>query len=272
MRVKSFPKRNIRLYQLKDCQKGFISTLAVKAISWYKKFNLAINIKSLVSSVKSDDFCIPVFGTGDGKLDFEIDLSSFVINDDMINLKDLESGEEYDWHKTKVDVLENVLSYDDSEYEDEYFEDFFDDWLVCSKFEKKSLIKQIEDFLQRDYESSDVSDIVLDRKNTIKMMRSLNSENVSDYSYDSEDDFDTDSDNPDFSNDFYRYNSKERELLLGLFELKLDFINTYLLSGDNWRDLSKGTFLSIREYMIEKERYEILIRPAKYFSIKVLKN
>lgn len=261
MRIKCNPKRNIKLFQLKDYQKGFISISGVKAIFGKKKINFAINLKSLVYTVKSDDVYIPVFGTGTARLDFEIDLSSVIV-DEIVNFKNLDSGEEYDWHNIKVDIIDNILSYDNSDYgDDEYFEDYYDDWLICSEFEKNSLIEKINDFLQRDCESLDVSDIVLDRKNVIKMIKSLNLEKLQ---YDSEDDDDA-AEKVDFSDDFYQYGDKEKQLLTELLELKLDFINTYLLSSDDWQALSRGTFLSIKEYMISKERYEILVKPAKYF-------
>ncbi len=268
MRIKSNPKRNIRLSELKDCQKGFLSISSVRAISGNKKFNFAINLNSLVYTVKSDSACIPVFGTGDNKLDFEIDLSSFIV-DVVCEFKKLYTGEEYDWHKTKVDILDNVLPYDNSEHpDDEFFEDFYDDWLICSEYEKDSLLKEIKGFLKRDCDSSDVSDIVLDRKNVIKSMSFCNSNNAQDYFGD---DDEMDSDNLDFRDNFYQYDSKEKQLLFELFEIKLDFINTYLLSSDNWQSLSKGTFLSIREYMIKKEQYEILVKPAKYFMSNTTK-
>ncbi len=265
MRIKSNPKRNIRLFQLKDCQKGFISVSDVIAISGDSESNFAINMKASVYTIKSDINTIPVFGTGDARLDFEIDLSSFVVGD-IIDVKNLESGENYDWYKVKIDVLENVLSYDDSDYgDDEFFEDFYDDWLICSEYERKSLVKEIKDFLLREADSSEVNEILLDRTNTIKSIRLLGSDASNSYSYDS------DSENDDFryndySDNFYNYNSKEKKLLLELFKIKLDFINTYLLSSDNWQSLPKSVFLSIRDYMVERERFEILFKPAKFFA------
>lgn len=138
MRIKSNPKRNIKLFELKDCQKGFISFSDVKAISGIEKSNLAINLKALVHPLKSDKASIQVFGTGDGKLDFEIDLSVFIV-DDVIDHNQLDSGEKYEWHKIKTVILDNVLPYDDSDFDDEFFEDFYDHWIECNSFERKVL-------------------------------------------------------------------------------------------------------------------------------------
>ena len=270
MKIKSNPKRNIMLLQLKDCQKGFLLISGVKEIFGNNKFNFAINLKALVNTVRSDVYSIPVFGTGEDKLDFEIDLSSFIVGE-PIDVKNLEFGEKYDWHKVKVDVSDNVLSYYDSDYgDDEFFEDFFDDWLTCSKYEREYITKKIKDFLFREADSSEVNEIVLDRSNTIKNIKLLDSyvSNNCSYDLDDEDDEDDLPKEDSYSNNFDKYNFKDKKLLLELFEIKLDFINHYLLSSDNWQALSKATFLSIRDYMVERERYEILSKPAKFFASK----
>jgi hypothetical protein len=223
MRIRSNPKCNIKLSQLRDCKKGFISLDDVRPIVGAKDFNFAINLNALVYTVKSQEVCIPVFGTGDGKLDFDVDLSVFVF-DKSIDVKNLPSGDVYDWYQFKIDVLDNTLLVDDSDFEDESFEDYFENWLIFSGEEKKNLIKEIKDFLLRDCDSMDVSEIIFERKetkNSIKKLEKLISagENDEEYSY--------------YQQEFDDYDLEEKRSLCQLFGLKLDFINTYLLSSDN---------------------------------------
>lgn len=264
MRIKSNPKRNIRLIQLKDCQKGFISLFDVRAISGEEKFNFVINLQALVYTVKSDNICIPVFGTGDGNLDFEIDLSSFIV-DKPIKFSDLKLESDQIWEKLKINIIDNVLSYDSSDFdEDELFDDFFDDWFLCADFEKEDLIKEVKDFLLRDCDSLDVNEIIVDRKNLIKKIRSLEKLNHSDQNYYHESDSDDDLGYK--YDDFSIYSFEERTNLLDLFNIKLEFINVYLLSGDRWQELPKSVFLAIRDYMVKIENYEILSKPSKYFA------
>ena len=270
MRIRSNPRRNIRLFELKDFQSGFISSDGVKGIKKYKGFNMAINLNSLVYTSKSDDSFLPVFGTGDLNVDFEIDLSSFVVDESkLVDYKTLKEDKKAHWYPIRVDILDNVLSYDYSDFDDESIEGYFDDWLSSSHFEKKDLLQKIKDFLLRDFDSMDVVEIVDERKNLIGDIRfleeSTNSINLSfDYDQDDlEDDF-----QDHFNPVFHSYSDSEKRKILDLLLIKLDFINNYLLSSDNWQSLSKGTFLSIKEYMIEKERYEILEIPTRYFAKK----
>ncbi|MBO8093835.1 MAG: hypothetical protein J7D60_11105, partial [Prosthecochloris sp.] len=147
MRIISNPRRNIRLSQLKDCRRGFISSSDVKAIKGNKRFNMAINLNALVYSVKSDNAFIPVFGTGEDKVQFEIDLSSFVIDEsESVDFESLKKDTKDDWYEIKADILDNVL-FDDLDFEDESFENYFDDWIVFTKHERKELLIEIEEFL-----------------------------------------------------------------------------------------------------------------------------
>lgn len=244
MNVRKNPKQNIRLFELHYLERGYISIRDVRAIE-HREYNFAINLNATIYSRKSDKNCIPVVGTGDKKLDFEVDLSSFIVRY-LSPYISLPKSKDFDWHLFEVGFDRNVLvDYDDLRG----VEYFIDEWLTSSEPEKADVAMELSFYLDDFYQKKNISYILGDR---ISLMSSIS--RLKDWKL-------------GVQNEFSIYTKGEREAILELYYLQLDFINSFLMAKGRWKLLDKQTYLSIRDYWIKQEEYEILIEPSKYFKL-----
>lgn len=112
MKIIGKPKHQIKLSQLREGQRGFISDCDICRInqnSVKKKHNYAINVFALVSPKKDSDFDIPVVGTGRKYEDFEVDISGLK-TDKIVDLSELKAEEGTNWRTFFVEVELDVLT------------------------------------------------------------------------------------------------------------------------------------------------------------------
>ena len=174
IKVKGNSVYSIKLFQLGSGDRGFISVEEVNRIKENPsdEKNCAVNINAQVSPIGSDEYDVPVIGTGPDFDDFEIDLSDTSLNQ-YVSLDDLvvEDGTKWIVFTSKInpDVYSPVVF-------EESIDDMIDGWVHIKDTNRGDEIKKdIQKKLIIKYNKLAINEVILSKNRCMSAI--VNTEN-----------------------------------------------------------------------------------------------
>ncbi len=174
IKVKGNLSYSIKLFQLGNGDRGFISSEEIYRIKKNRsvKENCAVNVNTSVSPTDSDEYSVPVIGTGSKIDDFEIDLSDIIINH-HVSLTDLKVEKGTRWvvftSKIKPDVYSPIVI-------EESLDDMIDGWVHIKDTNRgDEMKKNIQEKLIVKYKNLAINEVVLSKNRCMSAI--VNTEN-----------------------------------------------------------------------------------------------
>lgn len=162
IKVKGNLSYSIKLFQLGEGDSGFISVEEINRIKEdpSAEKNCVVNINACVSPIGSDEYSVPVIGTGAKNDDFEIDLSDIVL-DHHVSLKDLQVEKGTKWavftSQIKPDVYSPIVN-------EESVDEMIDGWVHIKDTNRGDEVKEdITKKLIVKYKSLAINEVILSK-------------------------------------------------------------------------------------------------------------